>query len=153
MERSLSDKNRDEQKLLTARKRERSFTAARPHGRHSRFGGTFIIQNIRSISERDLISHKPLESAFIMNLSSGKNKQRSSNRSSIDDEEINERRSAFSIRFVKILFSLKKHMGMIAKTKKIMTKTKKIEMKIFAAVYFHKTLNSEYKRSEVLGLK
>lgn len=100
MERSLSDKNRDEQELVLARKRERSSTFEKPtFGRHSRFGGTYIIQNVKSISNRDLICHKPLQKAVDINFDSDKNKQKSSSRVAKDDDII-ERRSAFSIRFV-----------------------------------------------------
>lgn len=98
LQRSAAEKNRDEQELVTARKRERAKQAMKPpSGRHSRFGGTFVMQNMKSISDRDIICHKPLDRAVAMDFDRDKNKQKKSHRVAKDGETI-ERRSAFSIR-------------------------------------------------------
>lgn len=98
LQRSAAEKNRDEQELVSARKRERAKQVMKPlSGRHSRFGGTFVMQNMKSISDRDIICHKPLDRAVTMDFDRDKNKQKKSHRVAKDVETI-ERRSAFSIR-------------------------------------------------------
>lgn len=100
LQRSAAEKCRDEQELVSARKRERAkFTVKPPPGRHSRFGGTFVMQNVKSISDRDIICHQPLERAVAMDFDRDKNKQKRSHRV-VKEEATIERRSAFSIRFV-----------------------------------------------------
>lgn len=106
MQRSAVEKHRDEQELVTARKRERSkFSARPPAGRHSRFGGTFIMQNVKSISDKDLICHQPLQRAVAMDFDRDKNKRKQPNRV-VKEEGMIERRSALSIRYVAIRFSI-----------------------------------------------
>lgn len=98
LQRSAAEKTRDEHELVSARRRERiKQTMKPPSGRHSRFGGTYIMQNMKSISDRDIICHKPLERAVSMDFNSDKNKLKRSHRAAKDEETI-ERRSAFSIR-------------------------------------------------------
>lgn len=100
LQRSAAEKCRDEQELVSARKRERAkFAVKPPPGRHSRFGGTFTMQNVKSISDRDIICHQPLERAVAMDFDRDKNKQKRSHRVAKEEATI-ERRSAFSIRFV-----------------------------------------------------
>lgn len=36
--------------------------------RHSRFGGTYVIKDVKSVSENDLIFHKPLSKAVTLTL-------------------------------------------------------------------------------------
>lgn len=82
-----------------ARKRERIKQMIKPStGRHSRFGGTYVMQNVKSISDRDIICHKPLDRAVAMDFNSDKNKQKRSHRVAKDEETV-ERRSALSIRY------------------------------------------------------
>lgn len=98
LQRSAAEKTRDDQELVTARKRERVKQALKPiSGRHSRFGGTYIMQNMKSISDRDIICHKPLDRTVAMDFDRDKNKQKRSHRVAKDEEAV-ERRSAFSIR-------------------------------------------------------
>lgn len=100
MQRSAQEKHLDEQELVTSRKRERSkFTAKPPPGRHSRFGGTFIMRNVKSISDNDLICHQPLERAIAMDFDRDKNQRKQSHRV-VKEEASTERRSALSIRYV-----------------------------------------------------
>lgn len=99
MQRSAAEKYRDEQELVLARKRDRAkLTEKPPPGRHSRFGGTFVMQNVKSISENDMICHKSLERTIAMEFGRDKNKVKRSHRV-VKEETLLERRSAFSIRW------------------------------------------------------
>lgn len=98
LQRTAAEKCRDEQELVSARKRERAKVSMKPpSGRHSRFGGTYIMQNMKSVSDRDIICHKPLQRAVAMDFDRDKNKQKKSHRIAKEEETI-ERRSALSIR-------------------------------------------------------
>lgn len=89
LQRSEAEKNRDEQELISARRRERAKQIMKPpSGRHSRFGGTFVMQNMKSISDRDIICHKPLDRAVAMDFDDDKNKQKKSHRVAKDKENI-----------------------------------------------------------------
>lgn len=61
--------------------------------------GTFTMQNVKSISDRDIICHQPLARAVAMDFDRDKNKQKRSHRALKEDANI-ERRSAFTIRLV-----------------------------------------------------
>lgn len=98
LQRSAAEKYRDEQELVTARRREHARINARPPpGRHSRFGGTYILQNVKSISDKDIICHQSIQRAFTMDFDRDKNQQKRSYRI-VKEEASAERRSAFSIR-------------------------------------------------------
>lgn len=98
LQRSAAEKTQDDQELVAARKRERVKQALKPiSGRHSRFGGTYIMQNMKSISDRDIICHKPLDRTVAMDFDRDKNKQKRSHRVAKDEEAV-ERRSALTIR-------------------------------------------------------
>lgn len=100
MQRSAAEKYRDEQELVAARRREQAKHNARPpSGRHSRFGGTFVIQNVKSISDKDIIAHHSIQRVFAMEFDRDKNKQKRSHRV-VKEEATTERRSAFSIRYI-----------------------------------------------------
>lgn len=102
MQRSAAEKYRDEQELVTARKREyNKFIKKPPSGRHSRFGGTYIMQNMKSISDKDLICHQQLERAIKIDFDYDKNERKQPHRI-VKEEGIIVRRSAVSIRYVKI---------------------------------------------------
>ncbi len=73
LSRSRTEKKEDEKALLEARLRELElrkkkkgwrtggWTPNSGGGRHSRFGGTFVVTNVSSISDnRNLIVHRPL---------------------------------------------------------------------------------------------
>lgn len=106
LQRSATEKNRDEQELIMARKREHAKQAMKPPSvRHSRFGGTFVMQNMKSVSDRDIICHKPLDRAVAMDFDRDKNKQKKSHRLAKEEQTV-ERRSAFSIRFVNLCYKM-----------------------------------------------
>ncbi|XP_055851009.1 protein timeless homolog [Episyrphus balteatus] len=98
LQRSASEKQRDEQELIAARRREKQKLVARPPaGRHSRFGGTYVIQNFRSVSDKDAICHQSLERAVAIDFDREKERQKKSHRI-IKEESQSVRRSAFSVR-------------------------------------------------------
>lgn len=102
MQRSAAEKYRDEQELVTVRKREHNkFIVKPPPGRHSRFGGTYIMQNVKSISNKDLICHQQLERAMTMDFDHDKDKRKQPHRI-VKEEGAIVRRSALSIRYATI---------------------------------------------------
>ena len=66
--------------------------------RHSRFGGTYVVKNMKSISENDLIYHKSQADVGKITLDMNKKpKKKPKNRKPIIEKEI-VRRSTLSIR-------------------------------------------------------
>ncbi|KAF0292415.1 Protein timeless [Amphibalanus amphitrite] len=66
--------------------------------RHTRFGGTYTVQNMRSISERSLIYHQPLASINELSFDKGKvPKKTPKNRQPLSDGDV-ARRSMLTIR-------------------------------------------------------
>ncbi|XP_001998905.3 protein timeless homolog [Drosophila mojavensis] len=98
LQRSLSEKQRDQQELLAARRREHARRQARPPlGRHSRFGGTYVIRNMKSVSDRDIICHQPLQRVSAMDFDRDKQAQKRSHRHIKEEAQVT-RRSAFTVR-------------------------------------------------------
>ncbi|XP_070072337.1 protein timeless homolog [Drosophila takahashii] len=98
LQRSLSEKQRDQQELLAARRRERARRQARPPpGRHSRFGGTYVIRNMKSVSDRDVICHQALERVTSIDFDREKEHQKRSHRHVQEEAQVT-RRSAFTVR-------------------------------------------------------
>ncbi|EDW97197.2 protein timeless homolog [Drosophila yakuba] len=98
LQRSLSEKQRDQQELLAARRRERARRQARPPpGRHSRFGGTYVIRNMKSVSDRDVICHQALERVSSIDFDREKQQQKRSHRHIQEEAQVT-RRSAFTVR-------------------------------------------------------
>ncbi|XP_047983993.1 protein timeless homolog isoform X2 [Leguminivora glycinivorella] len=103
LQRSADEKLRDEQELLTIRMSEnkqrlnrvKQFSASR----HSRFGGTYVVQNMKSISDNEIICLKPLNKISNLDFSGGKKSKlvKPKNRRPAESG-IMERRSAFAIR-------------------------------------------------------
>ncbi|XP_017143003.1 protein timeless homolog [Drosophila miranda] len=98
LQRSLGEKQRDQQELLAARRRERARRQARPPtGRHSRFGGTYVIRNMKSVSDRDVICHQALERVSSIDFDREKQQQKRSHRHIKEEAQVT-RRSAFTVR-------------------------------------------------------
>ncbi|XP_054279540.1 protein timeless homolog [Macrosteles quadrilineatus] len=102
VERSVDEKERDEKELLDIRRKEKLEKESKmkkyASARHSRFGGTFVVDGVKSISENDVIFHKPLAKA--MSQSSLFEKQRAripKNKQAMKDNKP-KRRSPFSVR-------------------------------------------------------
>lgn len=102
LERSQSEKIRDEAELLNIRNLEHNKKQSKMKmyagTRHSRFGGTFIVQSMKSIGEHELVYHKPLNKVESLSFDGGKSKKKTpKNRMPLVSNEVN-RRSAFTIR-------------------------------------------------------
>lgn len=102
MERSAQEKERDEMALLQIRMREQeqrqSKTRQYTGARHSRFGGTFVLSNVKSISDNDMILHKPVTKVDSLSLSEKKSKTKRPKNKMPMQGEAEKRRSAFSVR-------------------------------------------------------
>lgn len=66
--------------------------------RHSRFGGTFVVQSMKSISDNPLIYHKPLNKLDSLSFDAGKTKPKTPKNRLPFVSDTSERRSAFTIR-------------------------------------------------------
>ncbi|XP_017771147.1 PREDICTED: protein timeless homolog [Nicrophorus vespilloides] len=102
VQRSHSEKMRDEAELLAIRHRENNQKANKVKkfsgARHSRFGGTFVVKTMKSISENELICHKPLDKMDALKFDVNKTMSKiPKNRLPVQEQNA-ERRSAFSIR-------------------------------------------------------
>ncbi|XP_033732500.1 protein timeless homolog isoform X2 [Pecten maximus] len=101
VQRSQSQKEKDERELEMIREQERVRKVSdhkKFSTRHSRFGGTYVVKNMKSISERDVIFHKAQHD--VSNLSFDVNKKPkkiAKNRQPIKDKDL-VRRSTLSIR-------------------------------------------------------
>lgn len=96
--RTAAEKHADEQALVMARRMERAKVQARlPPARHSRFGGTYVYKNMKSVSDRDMICHQSLERVIEKDFNSDKQKIKSNFRLARDDEKY-ERQSSSSVR-------------------------------------------------------
>ncbi|KAJ0178758.1 hypothetical protein K1T71_005533 [Dendrolimus kikuchii] len=103
LQRSVDEKLKDEQELLSLRMSEnknkfnkiKQFSATR----HSRFGGTYVVQNMKSLSDNEIISLKPLNNIAKLDFSGSKKSKLSKpkNRRPVESG-ILERRSAFAVR-------------------------------------------------------
>ncbi|CAL4069323.1 unnamed protein product, partial [Meganyctiphanes norvegica] len=102
LQRSQVEKEKDEQELLETRRQEalkKKQQFKKYHGaRHSRFGGTFCVQNMKSISDRDIITHQPLRDVESINFDRTKrSKKIAKNRMPLADRNLT-RRSTLAIR-------------------------------------------------------
>ncbi|XP_063824228.1 protein timeless homolog isoform X1 [Ostrinia nubilalis] len=103
LQRSVDEKLRDEQELLSMRMSEnkqrtnkvKQYSASR----HSRFGGTYVVQNMKSISENEMICLKPLNKISNLDFSGSKKSKlvKPKNRRPVESGTM-ERRSAFAVR-------------------------------------------------------
>uniref|UniRef100_A0A1B0DMD7 Timeless N-terminal domain-containing protein n=1 Tax=Phlebotomus papatasi TaxID=29031 RepID=A0A1B0DMD7_PHLPP len=96
-ERTTDEKEYDNNKLRAVRCVERDKLQSRTlSGRHSRFGGTYILKNIKSVSEKDVICHQRIEKAINVTFDGEKKKKRQSK--GLIGDFTPERRSLFAIR-------------------------------------------------------
>ncbi|XP_048261586.1 protein timeless homolog isoform X2 [Bombus terrestris] len=104
LQRSLSEKEKDEETLLAARLKEkekkiervRKYTGAR----HSHFGGTYVVQNMKAIGENQLLCHKPYQKIEALNFGQDKKKvSKPKNKRPMWDPR-GERTSALSVRLI-----------------------------------------------------
>ncbi|XP_067687307.1 protein timeless homolog [Haliotis asinina] len=101
MQRSMSEKEKDQRELELIREKEKAQKKAnmfKNSTRHSRFGGTYVVANMKSITDRELIYHKAQADVKNFSLDSNKRpKKKPKNRQPIKDVEV-KRRSTLSIR-------------------------------------------------------
>ncbi|KAJ8921929.1 hypothetical protein NQ315_008563 [Exocentrus adspersus] len=102
LQRSQTEKLMDEAELLAIRHRESNQKQKKVKmfagTRHSRFGGTFVVKSMKSISDNELIYHKPLNKLDALNFDVDKKKPKTpKNRMPLVDGS-SDRRSAFTIR-------------------------------------------------------
>ena len=101
VQRAVSEKEKDAQQLEIIREQELMEKKERTRklsSRHSRFGGTYLLKNMKSISEKDVIYHRKLEQVSKHSFDITKKRQKiAKNRAPIKDVEV-VRRSTLSIR-------------------------------------------------------
>uniref|UniRef100_UPI00358E8A49 protein timeless homolog n=1 Tax=Myxine glutinosa TaxID=7769 RepID=UPI00358E8A49 len=105
----MSGKPRSEQEkaeavaeILTMHKREQMERQQRLQligSRHSRFGGTFRVQGLKSVSDEDMVYHLPVQTFDSYNHDVGKPVKRRPRRKQLAQEVQLQRRSALSVRF------------------------------------------------------
>ncbi|XP_050308820.1 protein timeless homolog [Anthonomus grandis grandis] len=102
LQRSQTEKVRDEAELLAIRHKEinekQKKSKAYSGTRHSRFGGTFVVKSMKSISENELIYYKPLSKLESLDFDTDKVKPKTPRNRLPVKATSTERRSAFSIR-------------------------------------------------------
>ncbi|CAG7818750.1 unnamed protein product [Allacma fusca] len=101
LERSLSEKLKDERELMEMRAKEsvhKSIQMNKVSSRHSRFGGTFAVRDLKAPSGRDLLCHKPITSVADLSLDVGKKVKRTARNRLPMNEVDSTRRSTLSIR-------------------------------------------------------
>ncbi|XP_037370906.1 protein timeless homolog isoform X2 [Talpa occidentalis] len=99
--RLAQERSADVAELEVLRQREmaeRKTRALQRGNRHSRFGGSYIVQGLKSIGERDLIFHKGLHNLQNYSSDLGKQPRRVQKRRQAARELSIERRSAFNVR-------------------------------------------------------
>lgn len=93
------EKERDEQELCLLRQRERKQTILKPNRtRHSRFGGTFVLRNLKSFSGRDIICHHVLKRPEDYDFDEGKQQKKRPHYNANSYKPL-KRRSAFPVRY------------------------------------------------------
>ncbi|XP_058798651.1 protein timeless homolog isoform X2 [Phymastichus coffea] len=106
MLRSAEEKEEDEAKLMIARQKEKINKMAKikkyAESRHSRFGGTYVVKNMKAIGENEMICHKPYKKIEDLDFSvtkrkTKKHKARGSEGASSSGKQ-EERLSALSVR-------------------------------------------------------
>ncbi|GLH06684.1 Protein timeless [Gryllus bimaculatus] len=114
-QRSIVEKTRDEAELLAVRQREaqerhqknekytglKESCRERPRIRNywgSRFAGTYVVKDVKSISNNDMIYHKPLATLTALDLNHDKKKLKTPKNKRPPVDTIVERRSTLSVR-------------------------------------------------------
>ena len=99
-QRSKEEKEEDEKSLLQQYLQEQESKKqrmAKASTRHSRFGGTYTISNMASISEKKIISHRPLQNLNSLNFDRDKRSKKVAVSKQTPGEEA-KRRSTLSVR-------------------------------------------------------
>lgn len=100
--RSRAEKDADEEALAKALRlesqKEQAKINAKKVSRHSRFGGTFVVKNMKSISDRDMIVQKPLASVNDVNFDKSKKGVKKAKNKVTPENLDNVRRSTLPVR-------------------------------------------------------
>uniref|UniRef100_A0A4W6F342 Timeless circadian clock n=1 Tax=Lates calcarifer TaxID=8187 RepID=A0A4W6F342_LATCA len=99
--RSVEEKLRDSQELEALRQREQAAKRSRTlqrGTRHSRFGGSYVVQGLKSIGDRDVIYHRNLHNFKNYSHDTGKEVRRVPKRNRQAKECKDKRRSALNVR-------------------------------------------------------
>ncbi|KAK9294394.1 hypothetical protein QLX08_010973 [Tetragonisca angustula] len=104
LQRSITEREKDEATLLAARlkEKEKKMQKVRKYAgaRHSHFGGTYIVQNMKAIGDNQLLCHKPYQKIEALDFGQDKKKvAKPKNKRPMTDPR-NERTSALSVRLV-----------------------------------------------------
>ncbi|XP_015190382.1 PREDICTED: protein timeless homolog isoform X2 [Polistes dominula] len=102
LQRSNIEKAKDEAYLLSIRQKEKLEKLEKikkyAGARHSRFGGTYVVQNMKAIGDNQMLCHKPYEKVEALEFNSQKTKvKKPKNRLAMQDS-MHERVSALSVR-------------------------------------------------------
>ncbi|KAL2717469.1 protein timeless isoform X1, partial [Vespula squamosa] len=102
VERSTIEKEKDEAQLLSIRQKEKLEKLEKlkkyAGARHSRFGGTYVVQNMKAIGDNQMLCHKPYEKVEAVEFNSQKTKVKKPKNKLAMQDSTNERRSALSVR-------------------------------------------------------
>ncbi|XP_057326747.1 protein timeless homolog [Microplitis mediator] len=102
LERTAEEKAREEAKLLAVRQKEITEKMEKMKkysgSRHSRFGGTFVVQNMKAIGDNQMICHKPFEKIEALEFSRDKGKMKKPKNRVYVEPSVEERMSALSVR-------------------------------------------------------
>ena len=100
--RSAAEKTADEEALTQARRQEAEKAKARARmvatSRHSRFGGTFVLKNVKSITDRELIVQKPLQNLQDLNFDDKKRTLKKPKNKMTPDDDTGTHRSTLPVR-------------------------------------------------------
>nr|XP_006629380.1 PREDICTED: protein timeless homolog [Lepisosteus oculatus] len=99
--RSAQEKQRDAQELLALRQKEQAERRSRSlqrGTRHSRFGGSYVVQGLKSIGDKDIIYHKGLHNFKNYSHDAGKAARRVPKRQQRARDPEGARRSALNVR-------------------------------------------------------
>ncbi|KAK2582183.1 hypothetical protein KPH14_004539 [Odynerus spinipes] len=102
LQRSTIEKAKDEAQLLAMREKEKAekFEKLKKYAgaRHSRFGGTYVVQNMKAIGDNQMLCHKPYEKVEALEFSVQKAKSKKPKNKQAMPDTSEERTSALSVR-------------------------------------------------------
>ncbi|XP_068451306.1 protein timeless homolog [Clinocottus analis] len=99
--RSAEEKHRDSQELEALRQKEQAAKRSRTlqrGSRHSRFGGSYVVEGLKSIGDRDVIYHRNVHNFKSYTHDTGKAVRRVAKRNRQARESKDKRRSALNVR-------------------------------------------------------
>ncbi|KAF7990289.1 hypothetical protein HCN44_000094 [Aphidius gifuensis] len=102
IERTVAEKKREEEELLLIRRKEITEKIEKikkySGSRHSRFGGTFVVENMKAIGDNQMICHKPFQKVEALELARDKPKLKVAKNRRFVEARLEERISALSVR-------------------------------------------------------